>query len=329
VTHACDLNVVIRTAVIEPTGTSIGCGGAIVSASDPDEEFWEMALKASALVHTLSGMDNTADIYVDGVPGPLRRLVYRNAITPTLELNEVPSRDVVFQLLETMLFEPEGYCDLVSNTHMIGDTCLMGGGFFLFRRHLQRLRQSANFFRFSFNEDEILAHLTEAAREWCSCMRVRLLLSHNGKITIQSTPLTPLVPPGQTWCVRLAHLPVDSSDVFLRNKTTLRKIYDDFLSEKGSANDVLLWNEKKEITETCFANIAVRWSATGTWFTPPVSCGLLAGTMREELLEKGIIKERVITIQEILSSHEIILLNSVRRCFPAHLIRNDNDSGII
>ena len=46
---ACDLNIVIRTAVVTSDSTEIGVGGAIVSLSDPEEELREIVLKAHAV----------------------------------------------------------------------------------------------------------------------------------------------------------------------------------------------------------------------------------------------------------------------------------------
>ncbi|HYW19305.1 MAG TPA: aminodeoxychorismate synthase [Nodularia sp. (in: cyanobacteria)] len=54
---AADLNIVIRTALLTPNGTSIGIGGGIVALSDAEAEFEEAVLKAKALIQAFSAND--------------------------------------------------------------------------------------------------------------------------------------------------------------------------------------------------------------------------------------------------------------------------------
>ena len=51
---AADLNIVIRTIVMEGTSLSIGAGGAIIMQSDADDEFQEMLLKAEAIMRAIA-----------------------------------------------------------------------------------------------------------------------------------------------------------------------------------------------------------------------------------------------------------------------------------
>jgi para-aminobenzoate synthetase len=55
VNGTADLNVVIRTLVASPEGLTVGAGGAIVAASEPEAELEEMLLKARPLLETVGG----------------------------------------------------------------------------------------------------------------------------------------------------------------------------------------------------------------------------------------------------------------------------------
>jgi anthranilate synthase component 1 len=55
VNGTADLNVVIRTLVASPGGLTIGAGGAIVAASDPQAELEEMLIKARPLLEAVGG----------------------------------------------------------------------------------------------------------------------------------------------------------------------------------------------------------------------------------------------------------------------------------
>ena len=202
-----------------------------------------------------------------------------------------------FRLLETILLE--------------------SGEFFVLGRHLDRLRASAEYFGFVFREMQVASELdrratTCAAGKW----RIRLLLSKEGEIETQAiqisaTDETPLR-------VAMATQPVDSRDRFLFHKTTNRKIYDQAVAQRPDCDDVILWNERGEVTESSVANIVVL--IDGQMFTPPRNSGLLAGTFREELLAEGKIRERVILNEELQQVSGFFLINSVRKWMPALLV---------
>ena len=76
-------------------------------------------------------------------------------------------------------------------------------------------------------------------------------------------------------------------------------------------DDVILWNEKGEVTESCIANIVV--DIKGKLYTPPVKSGLLAGTYRAWMLEKNLVKEKVLMNEDVLKSQHVYLVNSVKK----------------
>jgi len=117
--------------------------------------------------------------------------------------------------------------------------------------------------------------------------------------------------------VALARFPVDRGDPFLYHKTTHRSVYAQALASRPGFEDVILFNAAGEVTESSRANVAAEIG--GALCTPPVSCGLLAGTYRAHLLETGDVRERVITVDELLSSPRVFLVNSVRGWMPVRL----------
>jgi para-aminobenzoate synthetase/4-amino-4-deoxychorismate lyase len=115
--------------------------------------------------------------------------------------------------------------------------------------------------------------------------------------------------------VKLAASPVSRDDVFLYHKTTNRTVYD--RARLADADDVLLWNEEGELTESTMANLVVELD--GVLVTPPVECGLLAGTLRGELLDRGEIGERIVGVDDLRRATRLWLINSVQGWRPATL----------
>ena len=193
------------------------------------------------------------------------------------------SKPVEFQLFESILLED--------------------GEYFLLDEHVARLKDSAEYFGFTFDGTQINADLERIGTS-AGSFKVRLTLWKDGRIEIQMTPLELL---GELSWLELAREPVDSSDRFLYHKTTRRP----------GGDGLVFWNERGEITESSIANVVV--PIDGELYTPPIECGLLPGVFRKHLLAQGKIKERLITIEELQRANEVYLINSVRKWIRVHL----------
>jgi len=195
-----------------------------------------------------------------------------------------------FSLLETLLWTPEA-------------------GYSLLEAHLQRLTASADYFSRTIDIQEIRARLTRLVDELPpQPQRVRLVVPAEGEPVLSSAPITET---HGEYRITLASTPVNAeTDVFLYHKTTHRVVYEQALTAAPGYDDVLLWNNQGEITESCIANVVVE--EDGVLYTPPVACGLLAGTYREQLLREGRIREKVIHIEDLDVCENLYLLNSVR-----------------
>lgn len=205
-----------------------------------------------------------------------------------------------FDLLETILWKPSD-------------------GYFLLAEHLARLVGSAEYFGFNANASAIMAKLEALAAtfEPAQAQRVRLLVSRTGTITVQAVPLSQSPLP-QPYRVKLAAQPINSKDRFLYHKTTHRRVYEQARAACPGVDDVLLWNERGEVTEATITNLVAQFGSK--LVTPPVECGLLPGIYRQHLLGQNIIRERVITIEELKQADKIYLINSVRKWIEPVLV---------
>lgn len=201
-----------------------------------------------------------------------------------------------FDLLETIRWEPTD-------------------GFWLLEPHIERLLRSAATFGRVVDQSLVRARLHAHVAGMTQPRRVRLLIGARGQIRVESVPL-----PGTVSDVPLAVSaePIDSGDLFLQHKTTHRGVYDRALARHPEADDVLLWNERGEITESCLANVVFK--AAEELVTPATRCGLLPGTLRAELLATGEIREAVIRLEELHQMDAVYLINSVRVWRRARLV---------
>jgi para-aminobenzoate synthetase/4-amino-4-deoxychorismate lyase len=190
------------------------------------------------------------------------------------------------------------------------------GAYSLLDRHLVRARSSALYFGSRWNETRIAKALEEVRESRPSGRwRVRLIVGRDGDGNVEVRQLdhaqnTPLA-------VKFATCPVDDRDPLLFHKTTAHSRYDAELERCRPCDDVILWNCRGEVTESTIANVVV--FAEGKHWTPPREAGLLAGTLRDELISKGKLFERTITKRELTESGSFTLINSVRGWMQAEL----------
>lgn len=185
-----------------------------------------------------------------------------------------------------------------------------------FNRHIERLQTSAQYFAFPFNKSDIIeafrnyiAQLEENSNE-NEIYRLNLFLDEQGKYRFKHQPFVD-ENQSQVKQVALAKRSVFSSNRFLYHKTTYREVYNEHrIGMAEHLFDVLLWNERGELTEFTIGNVVVKQE--GIYWTPPVTSGLLAGTFRASLLQQGIIQEKVLYVENVRSFEEIWLINSLR-----------------
>lgn len=194
-----------------------------------------------------------------------------------------------FSLFETLLWTPEE-------------------DYFLLDRHISRIMDSAEYFGFPTENTEvkIKEFLNMLVASAISPKRVKLLMNSRGEISGEAKDYQSSE---KIFKVCFAKEPVNSNDRFLFHKTTNRNLYEEAIIQ--GFDDVLLYNENDELTEFTIGNLVVRLN--GELFTPPVECGLLAGTFRAELIALGEVKERVLKKQDLAESEAMFLINSLRK----------------
>jgi para-aminobenzoate synthetase/4-amino-4-deoxychorismate lyase len=208
-----------------------------------------------------------------------------------------------FRLIETLRWRPEE-------------------GYYLLDRHLSRLAASAAYFGFPCDRAAVERRLRAEDLEAARPMRVRLLLDAEGEIEIEAVVLQE-PEEGRELGFALAERRVDSRDPFFYHKTTRREVYDGELARlraETGCDEVVFLNERGELTEGSFTNLFV--GRDGRLLTPPVSCGLLDGTLRRELIEDPgtRVEERVLGPEDLESADRVFLGNSVRGLLPARRI---------
>ncbi|MEI8093706.1 MAG: chorismate-binding protein [Spirochaetales bacterium] len=197
-----------------------------------------------------------------------------------------------FDLVESLLWEPSA-------------------GFFLESLHRDRMQRSCEALAEAFPArgwDSALASVRSALDRLdpVTPQKVRLLLNPGSQFRFEYLPLDNQ-PDELTWA--LSPGPLEEALLFRQHKTTARECY-----EKGAVPGVdqtLFWNARGELTESSSFNVVLQ--VDGELLTPALESGLLAGTFRQHLLARGIVREAILPISALEQAGGVWFINSVRR----------------
>ncbi len=189
------------------------------------------------------------------------------------------------------------------------------GHYCLLEKHLARLKDSAYYFDFRFDEPTLRLALTEYAHHFepHQTYKVRLLLSRTGEIKLSHQHLDPPAGNSEIGNIAIADERTNSADKFFYHKTTHRRLYDvasQRARELGLADFIFL-NERGEVSEGAISNVFVE--KAGKLYTPPISAGILAGVYRAHIFETNPnAKERVLKLEDLKKAERIWICNAVR-----------------
>ncbi|MFM1816055.1 MAG: hypothetical protein RLZ98_2750 [Pseudomonadota bacterium] len=191
-------------------------------------------------------------------------------------------------------------------------------GYWLLDEHIARLARSAQALGFALDLPLARVRLAEAPGPRDEpVLFVRLLLSREGGIEVSVAPLQ-LPDPSRPLRFTISEFRVSSADSLLAHKTTRREFYDREHARLAAAHgldEVLFLNEHGELTEGSRTNIFIE--REGRLLTPPLSAGVLPGTLRARLIADGRAIEAPLTLEDLEPDQGVYLGNSVRGLLPA------------
>lgn len=291
VTGAPKISTMGIIADLEATQRGVYCGaiGFLAPALEQTKGWFSVAIRTLTIANGTATYGTGGGITYDSS-------AVAELAESKLKTHLLTTRLPEFRLIETMRWDPtEGIANLAG--------------------HLRRLYQSADYFEFVCDESAIGEALGSLSGP--TPIKVRLLLAADGKVVVESRSLDDLTRPT---LVTVDSVPVDSLNPFLFHKTTLRSVYEEARARHPDVDDVILVNERGEVTETTVANLAVRYDQR--WITPSLDSGCLPGVYRRMLLDGGRVAEGVVTVEDLGRADEIALISSVRAWRSAVLVED-------
>lgn len=177
--------------------------------------------------------------------------------------------------------------------------------------HVKRLKESAHYFDFPYNE----AALTSQIKSYLqgkdkASYRLSIALTKEGEFLLSDQPLKPL-----SKSFLKAKLVRQNKKVETESFTYFKTSHRPHIDPK--AYEQIFVNANEELLETSIANLIVK--IDGKLYTPPTSLGILPGIYRQDLLNKGLLEEKRLTISDLKKAEAIYGGNAVRGLYQLTL----------
>ncbi|MGB5533264.1 MAG: aminotransferase class IV, partial [Acidimicrobiia bacterium] len=196
-------------------------------------------------------------------------------------------------------------------------------GFWWLDRHLERLAGSAAYFGFAYDEAAVRETLERGVEGVRGAHGVRLEVDRLGNTIVVVDPEALdsarwWPHPGRDYMeCSINTKAISSQSIYRFHKTTARRPYRDRREMHEGVDEVLLVNERGELTEATRRNVAVSFG--GVWVTPPLASGCLPGILRQILIDEGELTEEVVMVDDVGSADALALLSSIYGWQPARL----------
>ena len=178
-------------------------------------------------------------------------------------------------------------------------------------QHLQRLTEAASYFAFPFDQNKLKQELEETCAQLDKVQdyRLHIALKKGGGIELETTPLLPL-----TETFRKAKL-VEQTANLAQPFTYFKTSHRPHLTLEQQ--EQIYYNAQGQLLETSIGNLLLELD--GKLYTPPAELGLLKGIYRQQLLDKGQVTEKILTLSDLDQASKIYACNAVRELYKLEL----------
>lgn len=212
---------------------------------------------------------------------------------------------------------------------------------FNFSSHINRLLESCQILKINFCKDEpaILNIVNELVNKNGVCngsVKIHISRAGGGKYTPLSNDFNILISSAKgnfftdnnsvSVCIFRDELKTKYNLSTVKSSNALIPILASIYAKEHSFNNAILLNTDNNIVEATNSNIFI--FKENKLYTPPLSDGCVAGTMRGLLIRNYNVFEVSISISDLVKSSEVFICNAIQGIVPVESIYLDKDRSI-